>query len=125
VRVASLDHLVLTVRDVAATIRFYEQLGFRAESFLGERRALRFGAQRLHLHEAGAELEPRATAAAPGTADLCFLVETPIDDVLAELKRAGIPVVEGPAEKAGAAGKLHSVYIRDPDGNLVELSNVL
>jgi catechol 2,3-dioxygenase-like lactoylglutathione lyase family enzyme len=122
VRIRSLDHLVLTVTDIEATVAFYEHLGMRREVFAGERVALRFGAQKINLHRAGAEFEPHARRPGPGTADLCFLVEEPVDAVAADLERAGVPVELGPVDRTGATGPLRSLYVRDPDGNLVELS---
>jgi catechol 2,3-dioxygenase-like lactoylglutathione lyase family enzyme len=116
-RIVALDHLVLTVRDLDATIAFYEQLGMRDVVFDHGRHALAFGSQKINLHEAGHEFEPKAAVPTPGSADLCFLVD--------ELDVAGLDVVEGPVERTGAAGRLRSVYVRDPDGNLVELSSLL
>jgi catechol 2,3-dioxygenase-like lactoylglutathione lyase family enzyme len=116
-RIRSLDHLVLTVRDLDATIAFYERLGMRHVVFAPDRHALEFGSQRLHLHVAGHEFEPKAARPTPGSADLCFLVD--------ELDAAGLDLIEGPVERAGAAGRIRSVYVRDPDGNLVELSTPL
>ena len=113
-RIQSLDHLVLTVRDLAATIAFYEELGMTHEVFGDDRHALRFGSQKINLHEAGREFEPHADKPLPGSADLCFLVD--------ELDTKRLEVVEGPVEREGAAGLLTSVYVRDPDGNLVELA---
>jgi catechol 2,3-dioxygenase-like lactoylglutathione lyase family enzyme len=113
-RVASLDHLVLTVRDLDATLAFYGRLGMRHVEFAPGRHALAFGSQKLNLHVAGHELEPKAAAPTPGSADLCFLVD--------ELDVSGLDVIEGPVERTGATGTIRSVYVRDPDGNLVELS---
>jgi catechol 2,3-dioxygenase-like lactoylglutathione lyase family enzyme len=125
VRVATLDHLVLTVASIDASITFYEHLGMRSETFGDGRRALRFGRQRLHLHEAGAEIEPYALRPVPGSADLCFLVEDSLDDVVRELAEAGIAIELGPVERLGAVGAMESLYLRDPDGNLVELARAL
>lgn len=121
-----LDHLVLTVRDVDATIAFYAGvLGMRAETFDEGRRALHFGEQKLNLHEAGAQIAPSAEAVTPGSADLCFITRTPVEGVLRMLEDHGIAVEQGPVERSGATGQLLSVYVRDPDGNLVELANRL
>jgi catechol 2,3-dioxygenase-like lactoylglutathione lyase family enzyme len=120
--IRALDHLVLTVVDVEATVRFYEKLGFRREAFGAGRVALRFGEQKLNLHQAGAEVAPHALAPTPGSADLCFLVRNDMDAVVAALQRAGIDVELGPVERTGATAALTSVYLRDPDGNLIELS---
>ena len=116
-RIESIDHLVLTVRDLDATVAFYERLGMRHVVFDADRHALAFGSQKLNLHAAGHELEPRAERPTPGSADLCFLVD--------ELDTAGLEVIEGPVERTGATGRIRSVYVRDPDGNLVELAHPL
>ncbi|HET6174410.1 MAG TPA: VOC family protein [Gaiellales bacterium] len=121
-RAASLDHLVLTVADLDVTVAFYELLGMRAETFGEGRLALRFGQQKINLHRAGAEFEPRALRPVPGSADLCFLVDDPLDEVMRVLTQAGVAIELGPVEREGAAGALESVYLRDPDGNLIELS---
>jgi catechol 2,3-dioxygenase-like lactoylglutathione lyase family enzyme len=121
-RIAGLDHLVLTVADIAATEAFYERLGMRGETFGDGRRALRFGDQKINLHEAGAEFEPHALRPVPGSADLCFLVEDALDDVSRRLADAGVPIELGPVERTGAVGSIESLYVRDPDGNLVELA---
>jgi catechol 2,3-dioxygenase-like lactoylglutathione lyase family enzyme len=125
VRVATLDHLVLTVACVDATVAFYERLGMRGETFGGGRRAVHSGRQRLHLHQAGAEIEPCALRPVPGSADLCFLVEDSLEDVARELAEAGIAIELGPVERSGAVGAIESLYVRDPDGNLVELARPL
>jgi catechol 2,3-dioxygenase-like lactoylglutathione lyase family enzyme len=120
----SLDHLVLTVRDIDATIAFYAGvLGMRDETFGDGRRALHFGEQKLNLHAAGAEVSPNAAAATPGSADLCFITRTPVEGVVRVLEDNGVQVEQGPVERSGAIGQLLSVYVRDPDGNLVEISN--
>jgi catechol 2,3-dioxygenase-like lactoylglutathione lyase family enzyme len=121
-RVATLDHLVLTVASIEATTVFYERLGMRAETFDGGRVALRFGQQKINLHEAGAEFEPHALRPVPGSADLCFLVEDALGDVARVLAGGGVAVELGPVERVGAVGTMQSLYVRDPDGNLVELS---
>jgi catechol 2,3-dioxygenase-like lactoylglutathione lyase family enzyme len=107
---------------VEATVAFYEMLGMRREVFDDSRIALRYGAQKLNLHRAGAEIAPHAHRPTPGSADVCFLVDGPLEDGVAELRAMGIPVELGPVERTGACGPLRSVYVRDPDGNLVELS---
>jgi len=124
-RIASLDHLVLTVADPNATVAFYERLGMRREAFEGGRVALRFGRQKINLHRAGAEIAPHARRPTPGSGDVCVLVEGPLDAVERELAAAGIAVELGPVERSGAQGPLRSLYLRDPDGNLVELSQPL
>lgn len=121
-RIAALDHLVLTVADIGATVAFYERLGMRAEKFAGGRIALRFGDQKVNLHPAGAEFEPHALRPVPGSADLCFLIDGSLADVARLLAEAGVPIELGPVEREGAVGAMDSLYLRDPDGNLVELS---
>jgi catechol 2,3-dioxygenase-like lactoylglutathione lyase family enzyme len=124
---SALDHLVLTVADIPTTVAFYETvLGMQARQFTpagdSPRWALSFGQQKINLHQQGAEFEPKAKAPAPGTGDLCFLTNTPIADWCAHLARAGIPIEEGPVPRTGATGPILSIYIRDPDGNLIEIS---
>jgi catechol 2,3-dioxygenase-like lactoylglutathione lyase family enzyme len=122
VRIVALDHLVLTVADVNATVSFYEKLGMRSEGFGDGRIALRFGEQKINLHQRGAEITPNAASATPGSADLCFLVANTIEEILGELATLGINVELGPVARTGATSTLTSVYLRDPDGNLVELA---
>ena len=121
-----IDHIVLTTRDREGCIRFYtEVLGMKLERFrtpTGERLALKFGTQKINLHEWGREFTPRAHVAAPGTLDLCFIASVPLEAVMDRLKQSGIPVLEGPVMKTGAVSKLRSVYVRDPDLNLIEIS---
>ncbi|EIM9801539.1 VOC family protein [Salmonella enterica] len=118
-----IDHLVLTVSDISTTIRFYEEvLGFSAVTFKQNRKALIFGAQKINLHQQEMEFEPKASRPTPGSADLCFITSTPINGVVSEILQAGIPIVEGPVERTGATGEIMSIYIRDPDGNLIEIS---
>jgi len=120
------DHIVLTTRDLAGCIRFYaEVLGMKLEKFqtpTETRLALKFGSQKLNLHEWGKEFTPRAHVAAPGTLDLCFIAAIPLEQVIARLKAANVPILEGPVTKTGAVSKLRSVYVRDPDLNLIEIS---
>lgn len=122
VQIIALDHLVLTVADVGATVSFYEKLGMQSQSFGDGRIALRFGEQKMNLHPCGAEITPNAAAATPGSADLCFLVADPVEEVLGNLATHGIEVELGPVSRSGATSTLTSVYLRDPDGNLVELA---
>ncbi|AKW14293.1 VOC family protein [Salmonella enterica subsp. enterica] len=118
-----IDHLVLTVSDISTTIRFYEEvLGFSAVTFKQNRKALIFGAQKINLHQQEMEFEPKASRPTPGSADLCFITSTPINDVVSEILQAGISIVEGPVERTGATGEIMSIYIRDPDENLIEIS---
>jgi catechol 2,3-dioxygenase-like lactoylglutathione lyase family enzyme len=120
------DHIVLTTRDTAGCIRFYtEVLGMKLEKFqtpTEQRLALKFGNQKINLHEWGREFTPRAHVAAPGALDLCFIAAIPLEQVIAKLQAAGVPILEGPVMKTGAVSKLRSVYVRDPDLNLVEIS---
>ncbi len=119
-----LDHLVLTVADVPTTVAFYQRvLGMRQVTFANGRQALAFGSQKINLHQAGREVRPHATRPAPGSADLCFITTTPLPEVVTTLANLGVPVEEGPVRRAGANGPILSVYLRDPDGNLIELSN--
>ncbi len=119
-----IDHIVLTVRDIQATCEFYSRvLGMRAVRFGEGRTALHFGRHKINLHLAGAEFEPKAATPVPGSADLCFIAETPLDAVIAHLRACRVEIIEGPVPKEGATGRLTSVYFRDPDENLVEVSN--
>jgi catechol 2,3-dioxygenase-like lactoylglutathione lyase family enzyme len=123
-KIGSLDHLVLTVRDLDATVAFYAGvLGMEPVTFGEGRRALAFGSQKINLHQAGREFEPKAGTATPGSADLCFLTEVPIDEVIEHLRRNRVSLLAGPVSRTGATGPLRSVYFRDPDGNLLEVSN--
>ena len=122
--ITGLDHLVLTVRDPDATVRFYvDGLGMRLETFRNGRKALHFGRQKINLHLAGQEFEPKADKPTPGSADLCFLTATPVDQVATHLKALGHRLIEGPVARTGATGGLRSIYLRDPDGNLIEIAN--
>jgi catechol 2,3-dioxygenase-like lactoylglutathione lyase family enzyme len=123
VRVRSLDHLVLTVRDPDRTVAFYtDVLGMEAVTFGEGRRALRFGDQKINLHPADHPVHPNAGHATPGSADLCFLIDGPLDEAVAHLAERGASILLGPVRRTGAAGPLDSVYLYDPDGNLIELS---
>ena len=121
-RIRSLDHIVLTCADPEATVAFYELVGMTREEFGGGRLALRFGDQKINLHQAGAEFQPHAATPLPGTGDLCLLVNGPIEAVVEHLGNVGIAIEEGPVDRTGAVGPLRSVYVRDPDGNLVEFA---
>jgi len=121
-----LDHLVLTVADIDKTIDFYTRvLGMRDITFGAGRRALTFGTSKINLHLAGHELEPKAARPTPGSADLCLIVEDSPEEILAQLRTAGVPVEEGPVDRTGATGPIRSIYLRDPDANLIELSSYL
>lgn len=120
-----IDHIVLTTRDRDRCIWFYtEVLGMKLERWHApeERLALKFGQQKINLHEWGREFSPRAHVAAPGTLDLCFIAAVPLEEVSRRLAAMGVPIIEGPVMKTGAAGPIRSVYVRDPDLNLVEIS---
>ena len=121
-----IDHIVLTTRDTEACIRFYtEVLGMRLERFrtpTEERLALKFGSQKINLHEWGREFAPRAHVAVPGSLDLCFIASISLEEVIRKLKKNNIAILEGPVAKTGAKGPIRSVYVRDPDLNLVEIS---
>jgi catechol 2,3-dioxygenase-like lactoylglutathione lyase family enzyme len=123
-----LDHLVLTTAHEGDSIRFYtEVLGMQLESFVGgtppvERKAFKFGAQKINLHVKGREFEPKAHTPVPGALDLCFIAAVPLQAVIERLQAAGVPIVEGPVQRTGATGPIRSVYVRDPDLNLIEIS---
>lgn len=124
VTIDRLDHMVLTVADIDATCEFYGRvLGMEKVVFAGGRVALSFGKQKINLHPAGNEYDPRAKHPVPGSGDFCLITETPLDDVVAHLGASDVAIIEGPVAKTGAMGELKSVYFRDPDDNLVEVSN--
>jgi len=119
-----IDHFVLTVHSIEATCEFYTRvLGMQVVTCAGGRKALQFGRQKINLHQAGKEFEPKAMSPTPGSGDFCLITQTPLQDVIAHIRSCGIELVEGPVPKTGAIGTLNSVYLRDPDGNLVEISN--
>ena len=123
-KIDRLDHLVLTVKKIETTCAFYTKvLGMEAVTFGEGRTALTFGVQKINLHLAGMEFEPKAETPTPGSGDLCFITSTPLEDVINHLRDCGLAIVEGPVTKTGAVGQLKSVYIRDPDLNLIEISN--
>lgn len=123
-KILQLDHLVLTVQDIQTSIDFYTQvLGMQAISFSDNRKALKFGQQKINLHLAGNEFLPHANQTCPGSADLCFIVDSSIEHIQKELEEKNIEIESGPIERTGATHKLISIYIRDPDKNLIELSN--
>ncbi len=124
--VEHLDHLVLTVRDLDTTCAFYTRvLGMQQLSFGQDRKALAFGVQKINLHQHGNEFEPRSQQPTPGSADLCFITQDPLAHVACHLRANGIEVEEGPVERSGAQGPILSLYFRDPDANLIEVSNYL
>uniref|UniRef100_A0A3Q2V0S3 Glyoxalase domain-containing protein 5 n=1 Tax=Haplochromis burtoni TaxID=8153 RepID=A0A3Q2V0S3_HAPBU len=124
VEVSHLDHLVLTVKSVPDTISFYSSvLGMEVVTFKANRKALSFGQQKFNLHQRGQEFEPKAKHPTSGSADLCLITKTPLAEVAAHLKACGVKIEEGPVERTGAVGTIISLYFRDPDQNLIEVSN--
>jgi catechol 2,3-dioxygenase-like lactoylglutathione lyase family enzyme len=120
----SLDHLVLTVQDIDASIAFYSAaMGMRPVFFGAGRRALTFGSMKINLHQQGKEFEPKAQRPTAGSADLCFITSVPLQQVVEHLGNCKVPILEGPVQRTGATGSILSVYFRDPDGNLIEVSN--
>jgi catechol 2,3-dioxygenase-like lactoylglutathione lyase family enzyme len=123
-QIKSLDHLVLTVKDIAKTVEFYTTiLGMQKEIFKQNRVALKFGSQKINLHQLGAEFEPKAYNVKEGSADLCFITQTSVTDFKAHIENLGVKVIEGPVKRTGAMGEINSIYVRDPDGNLIEIAN--
>jgi catechol 2,3-dioxygenase-like lactoylglutathione lyase family enzyme len=124
VKISSLDHFVLTVADIEATIRFYSSvMGMGVVTFGQGRRALTFGKQKINLHERGKEFDPKAASPTAGSGDFCLITDEPLETVIEHLQACGVPIEEGPVARTGAIGAITSVYIRDPDGNLVEIAN--
>lgn len=122
--VESIDHLVLTVKNINLTVKFYQDvMGMKKIVFGDNRTALSFGRQKINLHELGNEFEPKAGSVQSGSADLCFIVKESIEQAMAHLVNHNIPLIEGPVSSTGATGKIISVYFRDPDDNLIEISN--
>jgi catechol 2,3-dioxygenase-like lactoylglutathione lyase family enzyme len=123
-QIKRLDHLVLTVADIEASCAFYERvLGMTRTIFGGGRVALQFGQQKINLHQAGHEFEPKAARPTPGSANLCLIADVPMPAVIAHLAAIGVPIAEGPVTRTGALGPITSVYLRDPDGNLIEIAS--
>ena len=123
-KVIELDHLVLTVGNIQQTVRFYETtLGMESIMYEDGRIALVFGNKKINLHQAGKKKESKAGYPSPGSADLCFIVDTPVDSTIRYLEKMRIPIIQGPVSRRGAAGPIQSIYIRDPDLNLIELSS--
>jgi len=123
VKIDRIDHLVLTVRSIESSCAFYSHvLGMEIVTFGTGRKALAFGAQKINLHEAGREFEPKARHPTPGSADLCLIASTPLPEVITHLAKCDVPILEGPVARTGATGPIQSVYFRDPDQNLIEVS---
>lgn len=121
--ISHLDHLVLTVKNIEVTLKFYtDVLGMQVINFGSGRKALGFGNQKINLHEVGREFEPKADKPTVGSADLCFITAQSIDATVQHLTALNVPILEGPVERTGAVGKIMSVYLRDPDQNLIEIS---
>jgi catechol 2,3-dioxygenase-like lactoylglutathione lyase family enzyme len=121
-----IDHLVLTVHDIDATCAFYTRvLGMQAVTFEAGRTALAFGSQKINLHQAGHEFEPKALHPTSGSGDLCLITDLPLGEVIAHIQSCGVAIEEGPVQRSGAIGPIESIYLRDPDGNLIEISNDL
>ena len=126
IRIKSLDHLVITASDLAATIDFYTRvLGMEHVAFGDNLHAVHFGDQKFNIHDAGTNVSPKAKNIVPGSADFCLISETPVSQVIQHLQDCSVTIEEGPVTRSGAAGTLNSVYFRDPDGNLVEVSNIV
>jgi catechol 2,3-dioxygenase-like lactoylglutathione lyase family enzyme len=124
--ISSIDHIVLTVNNISETIQFYESvLGMTVECFRKDRVALKFGNQKINLHERGKEVEPKSGQPILGSEDLCFLISTDITEAMEHIGNRGIKILEGPVERTGATGKIFSFYFRDPDNNLIELANTI
>lgn len=129
--ISHLDHLVLTTADESACIDFYTQiLGMSLETFIGgtppvERKALKFGNQKINLHIKGKEFEPKANFPTPGALDLCFITGIPLDEVISKIQRCNGKIIEGPVKRTGATGPIRSIYLRDPDQNLIEISEYI
>lgn len=124
IEIDRLDHLVLTVADIGRTCAFYREiLGMEVETFGAGRVALKFGRQKFNLHQQGREFLPKADRPTPGSADLCLIAVTPLNEIIAHLGKKGVAIEEGPVARTGATGPILSVYFRDPDRNLIEVSN--
>jgi catechol 2,3-dioxygenase-like lactoylglutathione lyase family enzyme len=123
-KIKNIDHIVLTVSDIDTTVEFYQNvLGMELVSFAQGRTALTFGSQKINLHQHGKEFEPRAQSPLPGSVDLCFITETPLEEAMSQARDKGVSIIEGPADKTGALGRIKSFYFRDPDMNLIEVAN--
>jgi catechol 2,3-dioxygenase-like lactoylglutathione lyase family enzyme len=125
-KIDRVDHFVLTVHDLDSTCEFYSRVfGMQVVTFGKDRKALQFGQQKLNLHAAGKEFEPKALNATPGSGDLCLITKTPLEEVIQHMKSCNLEVLEEPVRRTGAMGAIASIYVSDPDGNLIEVSNYL
>lgn len=125
-KIARIDHLVLTVKSIEATCTFYTKvLGFEVATFKQGRKALTFGQQKFNLHEVGKEFEPKAERPTPGSVDLCLISVVPLPEAQAHIESCGVKIIEGPVERTGATGPIRSIYFRDPDLNLIEISEYI
>ncbi len=126
IQINSIDHIVLTVKDIQKTVQFYEEiLGMQKEIFGDNRIALKFGNQKINLHQYKNEFEPKAAIPTPGAIDICFITQTNLDEAMLYVKNKGISIIDGPVQRTGAKGSILSFYINDPDGNLIEIANYL
>ncbi len=125
-KIDSVDHLVLTVKDIEATCAFYgKALGMEVVTFAEGRKALAFGSQKINLHQQGNEFEPKADRPTPGSGDICLITSVALAEVIAHLNACKVEIIDGPVKRTGAVGTLMSVYFRDPDLNLIEVSNYM
>ena len=123
-QIQRLDHLVLTVKDIETTVQFYVAvLGMQKEEFGAGRLALKYGNQKINLHQVGKEFEPKADKPTSGSADLCFITDVPLDEAIEHVRSKDVEIIEGPVKRTGAIGPINSFYFRDPDMNLIEVSN--
>jgi catechol 2,3-dioxygenase-like lactoylglutathione lyase family enzyme len=122
-QIERIDHLVLTVQNVEASCTFYTKvLGMKAVAFQGGRKAVVFGNQKINFHESGQEFDPKASRPTPGSADLCLIANEPLTKIKSHLDNCGVIIIEGPVDRTGALGPMSSIYIRDPDQNLIEIA---
>jgi catechol 2,3-dioxygenase-like lactoylglutathione lyase family enzyme len=123
-KIERIDHLVFTVKDIQITCDFYQKvLGMEIATFKGDRKALSFGNQKINLHQVGKEFEPKANKPTSGAIDLCLITTTPLKEAQQHIESCGVKIIEGPIERTGATGPIKSIYFRDPDFNLIEVSN--
>lgn len=123
--ISNIDHIVLTVKDIDKTLQFYTSVLGMEQEFFGEGRvALKFGNQKINLHQQGKEFEPKAQYPAPGSEDLCFITDIDLETAMSHVKSKGVTIIEGPIQRTGATSSILSFYFRDPDGNLIELANL-